>query len=401
MALGLSVPNKTSAIILAAGLSSRMGKLKPLLPLGESTVLGQCIAVFRQAGISNILVVTGHQAAEVAAEAAAHGARPVHNPDFAEGMYSSIRAGARALENWDCAATKVLLLPVDIPLIRVGTVRLLQEAMQASGAYVTHVAHPVFAGERGHPLCIRAGLLRELTQGKTSQAGLRPLLARYEEKHPKKVREAPVADANILVDLDTPEAYKQGCERFKERDYPSPEEAEVIVRHIHPMPAKGLAHGRLVGELAALFAAAINQHNRQQESRLNVELCRTCGLLHDLAKGQPQHEATGGQWLSRLGFPRAAAIVAAHKDLDWQTGMAISERELVHLADKLARGGYLLSIERRFTEKLIVYAHDSEAQAAIRDRHALALRLVESVEEASGQELSALCQPLAHLSLPC
>ncbi|NLZ18005.1 MAG: NTP transferase domain-containing protein [Desulfobulbaceae bacterium] len=392
MAFGLSVPNKASAIILAAGLSSRMGRLKPLLPLGTGTVLGQCIAVLKQAGVSDILVVAGHRSEEVAAEVCVHGARPVHNPDFLEGMYSSIVAGVRML---DPNLATVLLLPVDIPLIRVGTVLLLQEAMQARGA---QVAHPVFAGERGHPLCIRATLLRQLTQGEKGQAGLRPLLANHEQKHPKQVCEVRVADANILVDLDTPEAYKQGCERFGHRDYPAPEEAEVIVRYIHPMPAKGIVHGRLVGELAALFATAIN---RQQESGLNVELCRTCGLLHDLAKGQPHHEATGGLWLTRLGFPKAAAIVAAHKDLDWQTGGAITERELVHLADKLARGGYLLSIDRRFTEKKILYAHDAEAQAAIRDRHALARRLAQAVEEESGQELSALCRPLAHLQLPC
>ena len=87
--------------------------------------------------------------------------------------------------------------------------------------------------------------------------------------------------------------------------------------------------------------------------------------------------------------------MAAHKDLDWQEGDPLSERELVHLADKLVRGRYLLSIDARFTEKLVLYAEDPEAQAAIKKRHALARRLAQAVEEASGCELDAFCAALA------
>ncbi len=391
MASGLNRSAKASAIILAAGLSSRMGALKPLLPLGKSTVLGQCIGVLQEAGIVDILVVTGHRAEEVAAEARAHGARPVHNAGFLQGMYSSIRQGVQML---DAARAAVFLLPVDMPLIRVGTFRLLAECLRDSAI---QVAHPVFQGERGHPLCIRTKLLRQLTQAEETSAGLRPLLAGHEQAHPAQVCEVLVPDANILFDLDTPDAYRQAGILYEEREYPSAQEAEVIVRHIHPIPAKGLAHGHMVGEVAARLAIAMN---RQQGSSLNAALCHTCGLLHDLAKGQPRHEKTGALWLGDLGFPKAAAIVAAHKDLDWQEDMAITERELVHLADKLVRGRYLLPIDRRFGEKLALYRHDAEAQAAIRERHALAKRLAEAVEKQCGQRLDTLCRDLEQV-LPC
>ncbi len=371
-----------NAIILAAGLSTRMGAFKPLLPLGSTTVLGQCIDLLRQAGVQRIVVVSGHRAGELAAEALRHGIQPVYNPDFLQGMYTSIRAGMQAV---DAGASGVFLLPVDIPLIRVGTLALLAQELHED---TVQVVHPAFDGERGHPLFIRAPLLRQLTKAATAPEGLRPLLALHEDMHPHRIRTVAVADANILFDLDTPEAYGRAQELLDRRDYPSPEEAAVIVRHIHPMPAKGLAHGRQVGALAGNFAAAIN---RAQKSRLDVELCRTCGLLHDLAKGHVRHEELGGVWLRRLGFPRAAVIVAAHKDLDWQEGMPVTERELVHLADKLVHGSRVVSLQERFEEKLTLYAHDAAAQAAIGERYDLARRLARAVEAASGQSLAALC----------
>ena len=352
-------------------------------------MLGQCISVLRQGGVADIVVVCGHRSREVAAAAEAQGARPVLNPHFKEGMYSSVRAGAQALNPAD---TTVFLLPVDMPLVRLGTLSLLAQAMNKTNTPALQVGHPVFKGERGHPLCIRIELLQQLCGQDEQPGGLRPLLAAFEEAHPAQVCAVTVADANILFDLDTPEAYRQGCLLFTRRDYPTEEEAGVIVRHIHPMPAKGLAHGQLVGELAALFAKAINNHSN---SGLIPELCRVGGLLHDVAKGQARHEEQGALWLRRLGFPRVAAIIAAHKDLDWQPGTPLSERELVHLADKLVRGRYLLSIDARFAEKLICYVEDPEAQAAIKERHALAKQLGLAVEEACGCELDALCASLA------
>lgn len=382
-----------SAIIPAAGLSSRMGALKPLLTLGDTTLLGHCVRVLRQAGVSDILVVSGHRGEEVAAEALRHDAQPVYNPHHLQGMYSSIRAGVQAL---DPGARHVFLLPVDIALLRAGTPTLLAEDLHEDGV---QVRHPVFQGRRGHPLLIAVPLARRLTRAEESPGGLRPLLAAHEHLHPCTVRTVAVADANILFDLDTPEAYLQAQALFDRRDYPSPEEAAVILCHIHPMPPRGLAHGhgQRVGALAAHLATALN---RARKTQLHVELCHTCGLLHDLAKGHARHEALGAAWLHRLGFPRAAAIVAAHRDLDWHEGMPITERELVHLADKLVRGGRVVSLEQRFGDKLALYAQDQAACTAIRTRYDLARRLALAVEKASGQSLAVLCNT-AFPPAPC
>ncbi|MDY0390136.1 MAG: nucleotidyltransferase family protein [Desulfobulbus oligotrophicus] len=380
---------RLSGLILAAGFSSRMQALKPLLPLGETSVLGQCIDTLRKSGIQDIMVVAGHRGSEVAVEAVAHGARAVLNADFADGMFSSIRCGAQQLGE----AEYVALLPVDIPLIRSGTLYLMQQALQ--GRTGVQVVHPEFNDQRGHPLLIATALLRDLVRAASAPGGLRPLLERHERMQPEQVVSVKVPDANILFDMDTPESYAACCERFPRRDYPTLEEGAVILEHIYPMPPKGVAHGHLVGELAAGFAEAINVY---RDAGLCVDLCRVAGWLHDVAKGQEHHEETGGRWLDGLGFSRAACIVAAHKDLDWHPGDPLTERELVHLADKLAKGGRLVTLDQRFGEKSALYKDDPDAQEAVQSRYLLAQELALALEEASGQTFVALC---AHLASRC
>ncbi len=70
-----------AAIILAAGRSSRMGMSKPLLPLGPFSVIERVVRSVCQAGIDDIVVVTGHGSAQLAPLLDGLGARMIHNPD--------------------------------------------------------------------------------------------------------------------------------------------------------------------------------------------------------------------------------------------------------------------------------------------------------------------------------
>jgi CTP:molybdopterin cytidylyltransferase MocA len=372
-----------SALNLSSGFSSRMGKLKALLPLGGRTVLEQCISLFYGCGIEDLVVVTGHRAGEVGAIAEQAGARVAHNPDFAAGMYSSIRAGVRRINGQGSA---FFLLPVDIPLVRPGTVRLLARSFAESAA---RISYPLFADRRGHPPLLHADLIPAILNQKEPEGGLRSLLARIETEHPEQVREVRVADANIHIDLDTPEDYLAGCLSFGRRDIPTPAECEVICRHLFNLPAKGLAHGRAVAAVAVALGEAVNRHGGRG---LDLELCRVCGWLHDISKGHQRHEEEGARRLRELGFSRAAAIVAAHRDLDWTTGMALGEREIVHLADKLVQGSRIVTIEERFEEKLAVYRNDPEAVRAIRSRYDQALSLAAAVEAEMGLPLAVIAE---------
>ena len=367
-----------SAIILAAGFSSRMGQLKALLPLGTDTMLGHCIKFFQNHGIREVVVVTGHQARETEKIARFFDACPVYNPDFSSGMFTSIQAGVRQL---DTGTSGFFLLPVDISLVRSGTVRLLTDSFTESPSLVTY---PLFAGKRGHPPLISMELVSAIIDSPPLEGGLRSLLATIEKQNPSQFRDVAVADANILFDMDAPEDYAAGCKRLEHSRDPTMAECEVILFQLYPMPEKGLAHGRMVAAIAVALCEAIRQN---RPASLDLDLCRVCGWLHDIAKGHPSHELEGGRWLRELGFGRAAEIIAAHQDLVWEPGTAITEKEIVHLADKFARGNRIISLTERFEEKMALYRDNPEAIRAIQGRYEQARQICAAVEAETGKQI--------------
>ena len=113
-------PASAAALVLSAGFSERMGGFKPLMKLGEMTVLERAIGLFQAAGVSRIHVVVGHRAAEVIPLIESRGARSILNARYAEDMFSSVAAGAASLvEETDA----FFVLPVDIPLVRPASIR--------------------------------------------------------------------------------------------------------------------------------------------------------------------------------------------------------------------------------------------------------------------------------------
>jgi molybdenum cofactor cytidylyltransferase len=75
-----------SAIILAGGYSMRMKQFKPLLPLGDSTIIENTINVFRKSGVSDITVVIGYRANDLKAILERIGVKWVYNEKYHEGM---------------------------------------------------------------------------------------------------------------------------------------------------------------------------------------------------------------------------------------------------------------------------------------------------------------------------
>ena len=180
-----------AAIVLAAGFSSRMGAFKPLLPFGKHTVVAHVVANLRAAGVQRIHVVTGFEAESLAPEVNRLGATRAHNPDFAAGMFSSVRVGVASLPR---EVDAFLLAPVDVPLLRPSTiVRVLRAAATRDSAIV----YPTFRGKRGHPPLVRRALFIEILNC-DGDGGLRALLARHEDQ----ASEVAVFDWGCLVDMD-------------------------------------------------------------------------------------------------------------------------------------------------------------------------------------------------------
>ncbi len=190
MACSISL-ERISAIILAAGYSTRMGSLKALIEIDGATMLDRAARTFVHAGIERIFVVTGFDANRVAEAARARGLIPIHNPDFDRGMFSSILAGLAALPS-DTEAT--FILPVDIPFVSPATPRALAHGISAHPA-----ALPRYKGDTGHPPLIRRAWF-DAIQRWEGPDGLQGFL----RAHHADIALIDVDDPFIHRDIDTP-----------------------------------------------------------------------------------------------------------------------------------------------------------------------------------------------------
>jgi CTP:molybdopterin cytidylyltransferase MocA len=194
---------KIAALILAAGRSTRMGTFKPLMPLGSQTVLERLINLYRSAGISDMLVVLGHQAADALGVLKKQGISWTINEQYDQGMFSSIQAGVKNLHP-DC---KVFFLhPADIPLVRPETINRLIDIRCEKKASIYYPRHE---GRRGHPPLISAALIPAVLAF-DEPGGMRALLSRYNGE----ALNIDCHDPGILMDIDTPEHYEKALRTF-------------------------------------------------------------------------------------------------------------------------------------------------------------------------------------------
>ena len=183
-----------AALILAAGRSSRMGAVKPLLRLGQETVLERIIRCFRGAAIADILVVLGHEAESFIPLLQKQSVSWVINPDYDRGMFSSVQTGVK---NLDSGCRAFFLIPADMPFVRPETLKTLLEAYHEKTG---DIYRPCYREKRGHPPLISARLITPILDF-AEPGGLRALLARYEETS----LDVACDDPGTLIDLDTPE----------------------------------------------------------------------------------------------------------------------------------------------------------------------------------------------------
>lgn len=366
---------RLSAVIPCAGFSTRMGRFKPLLLLGGRPIIVQVIETVRNANPEEIFVVVGHRAEELAPIVKKAGARILRNPDFAHGMFSSVRIGVRGLAD-NCDA--FIFLPADIPLVRPATLRRLAGISRRKPE---RILYPVFLGQRGHPPVIPSDLIPSILEN-SGDGGLRAVLA----EHENQALEVPVADENILFDVDRPQDYEAAVERFVRFHDPSPAECEAILSEVHPTVEDVVHHGRQVQRTAVEICRAMNQAG----AGLDESRVAAAGLMHDIAKGTPDHARVGGGILKSAGFDRIAELVAAHTDLPETELHTPGEAAIVYLADKLTEADRFVSLESRFESALQRFGRDPAARSAIKRRQAAAMTLKTKVEQFTGRPLSQL-----------
>lgn len=194
------VQRPIAAVVLAAGMSRRMGQPKVLLPwTHKSTILEHILMQLIMARVDHIVVVTGSRAGEVRRQAARLGVEVVHNPNYETGeMLSSLKIGLESLPAHIAGALVVL---GDQPRIQP---RVINQVIMAYAEGRGHIVAPTHQQQRGHPILIDRRFWQEIL---ALPAGSAP--RDVIRQHRESTALIEVNTDSILGDVDTPEDYQQ------------------------------------------------------------------------------------------------------------------------------------------------------------------------------------------------
>jgi CTP:molybdopterin cytidylyltransferase MocA/xanthine/CO dehydrogenase XdhC/CoxF family maturation factor len=188
-----------SAIVLAAGLSRRMGtQNKLLLPMGGQPMIRRVVENVLAAGFIEVVVVLGHEADDVRRALGSLPVRQVHNDRFESGQVSSVRAGLGALEQ-----------PVDAVMVCLGDQPLLatDDLIAAQAAYAEHavgsILVPVRGEQRGNPVIVDWQSARD-----TLERGVNFGCRHFMDENPERVYRWPAPSDHFVRDVDEPGDYQ-------------------------------------------------------------------------------------------------------------------------------------------------------------------------------------------------
>ena len=201
-----------SAIVPAAGLSSRMGQNKLLMPFGDKSLIEHAVDTLKASDVDEIVVVLGHEADQVRSRLERRRVNFVHNPDYREGLSTSVRTGMSAVAK---GADAIMIYLADQPLIQPDEIsRLIQAFAEAKRAGKSIVV-PFFENRRGNPVILDASY-RAMVLDIVGDVGCRRIIRRY----PEQVFAVQMQTDHVVRDVDTPEDFLRvrGEERIHHRD---------------------------------------------------------------------------------------------------------------------------------------------------------------------------------------
>lgn len=342
-----------SAVILAAGLSSRMMDFKPLLPFGGTTVIQHTVSRMLEGGAEEIILVTGFLATEVERIFRDSRVRFVHNRDYAKSqMFDSVCLGLAAARG-----DEIFLLPADLPQID-------PTLLNRLSAIPAQAVYPVCHGKNGHPLLLRrSGVETVLLHDGTR--GLKGALERLD------TQTIETEDLGCLLDIDNPEDYQKLLD-FRAESVPTEWECQELFQFFETSE-RTQAHCEAVCRIAVKLADGLPGINR--------EMLFTAARIHDAARNRRDHPAVLAEELERRGYRHLASVVRVHMDLPDAMSEGISEHALLYLADKLVIEDQYVGIDRRFQPAEERFRDKPEILQAILHRKAIAQRILNSVRD--------------------
>jgi len=188
--------NDVWAIVLAAGMSTRMGTQKLLLPFDGKTIVEKVVENILNSGIGNVVVVLGANSVEITEVLKSWPVQTIRNENFREGMHTSVISGVNVLpEN----AKAVMIFLGDQPFIPENVSVKVIEAWNNSGK---GIVIPLFNGKRGHPPLYDLKFRQEIINLDPS-IGLRSVAQKFQDE----ILEVETFCPEIVRDIDTREDY--------------------------------------------------------------------------------------------------------------------------------------------------------------------------------------------------
>jgi len=195
--------DRVGAMLMAAGLSRRMGEPKPFLRWRGTSLLKYQTETLQNAGLDPILVISGNLTDDIITDLPPNSSvQVVHNPHYKRGRSTSIRAGLQALDHTTVDA--LLILNIDQPR----QIDLILSVLKSHKESQASITIPTYQNRGGHPVIFSARLFGELSQVSEDSQGIKALVRR----HDNETNRVDLGLDEVLLDFNTKEEY---CRAYK------------------------------------------------------------------------------------------------------------------------------------------------------------------------------------------
>lgn len=366
---------RIAGLILAAGYASRMGEIKPLLPIGSVTTLERVISSFFAGGIDNIYLILGHHQEEIKAHLPyINQINILYNPNYPTGMFSSLQLGINSIDD---TIDAFLMTPADCPLIDSKTISDIKNCYENTQS---DIICPVFDSKTGHP-CLFSMKFKDDILNKELKNGLRSLI----EENITLVKYIKSENPYINLDMDTKNDYEQILQKLKVM----PSFWVTIAQNIlmKEQTLKNIVdHGKAVAKLSQIIANALVDKGYN----IDIDLLMASALLHDIKKAEKNHAIVGGEFITKLGYPTLGSIISSHMGNDLCNTNKITEKEILFFADKMIKDTSLVSISIRFSFSYEKFKDSDEITKKIKEKEKLALDIKHHIESIISEDLEEI-----------
>jgi molybdenum cofactor cytidylyltransferase len=190
-----------SALVPAAGMSTRLGRNKLLLPFNGRSMIAHAVDTLLASKLDEIIVVLGYESDRVKEAIGQRRIKIVENLRYREGLYTSINAGLAAVSSH---ARAILIYLTDQPLIEPEEINFLIDSFSEAAKANKRIVVPLFKGQRGNPVLVSSAY-RASMLGISGRTGCRRVI----EQYPGDVHTIEMQTDHVVRDIDTIEDYEK------------------------------------------------------------------------------------------------------------------------------------------------------------------------------------------------